>query len=340
MRGSLLAPLLSLAAACAPSAPFSPPQEAADAARAAVEGLMEIEARALNARPALEEIARDLMAACYEEMPASPAYSRVEPEAVEVVDAKDAGGGAVLVRLRAGGRGYEARSMPQSGGGWKVDRLRRECRGCDGKDEDCPECEGTGYAPFLHAVLPRRAAAGAAADPSKLDWSEPEAAARSLIALRGEARRRARPVLEELHEAALDWARDRMTAGAAKALAEELSRTGEEGEVKVVHREPDRRRAIMTLGVPRVERRATEEIGRVDAVRVRLRKVGDDWRIQEEALYCPDCASHRACDSCDSTGIMRGHGHLSPCSGCRADGDCARCGGAGYLAGYSVLRVR
>lgn len=328
-------------AACAPEPEAPSLQGGGDAARAAVEELLELEARALNARPALEKIARELMSGCYEETPPEPEYPKAEPSGVEVVESKPAGGGAARVWLRAAGRGYEARAMPQAGAsGWRLDRLRRECAGCGGKDEDCPECEGTGYAPFLHAALPRKPAAGALepVDAAKLDWSEAEAAARSLIALRGEARRRARPILQGLHEAALEWAKRHMTAAAARTLAEELSRV-DDGDAKIVYREPDRRRAIMMLGVPRVERRATEELERFDAVRVRLRKVGELWKVQEEALYCRDCTSHRACESCDSTGIMRGHGHLSPCSGCRADGDCTTCRGAGYVAGYSLLRI-
>lgn len=326
-------------AACAPAPEPPVPREASEAARAAVQGLMELEAHMLNVRPALEKIARELMAACYDEMPPERVYPAAEAAPVEVTEAKHAGGGAARVWLRAAGRKYEARAMPQAGGGWKLDRLCRECPGCRGTSEDCPECEGTGYAPFLHATLPRRQPAGAAAaiNASELNWSTAEAAARSLIALRGEARRRAGPILGRMQEAALEWARRHMTAESAQALAEELSRV-HEGEATIVHTELERRRAILTLGVPRVERRATEEVEQVDAVRVRLRKVGEVWKFQEEAMYCPDCASHRACESCDSTGIMRGHGHLSPCSGCRADGDCATCRGAGYVAGYSLLR--
>ena len=229
--------------------------------------------------------------------------------------------------------------MPTGGGGWKLDQVRRECPVCAGKDPDCAECEGSGYASFLQAYLPRRPAAGAEVDPSKLDGSDAVKAVESLIKLRAEATRRAVATIKPLHRAALAWADKHLTAESAKTLRESLTSEDAPPEIKIVHKEPDRRRAIVHLAVPRVRRGAAEEAEIFEAVRVRLRKTGETWKIQEEALYCPGCKSHRACESCESTGIMRGHGHMSPCSGCRADGECGLCSGAGFVGGYSILRI-
>jgi hypothetical protein len=146
-----------------------------------------------------------------------------------------------------------------------------------------------------------------------VDRTEPRRAAESLLRLRGEAARRLQPARAELSE----------------VLAQ-----GPPSNPTILSLDADRRFALVYLCFP-VRSPGEPEFR---AVRLRLKKTADGWRVDEEGIYCPDCPDHKACKSCYGKGIMIiGENDKALCIGCRPDGACKRCGGSGYRSGFSLL---
>lgn len=99
-----------------------------------------------------------------------------------------------------------------------------------------------------------------------------------------------------------------------------------QGSAKVLDEDPDRRFALVYVSIP------TREGER--AVRVRLVRPRDEWRIAAEEAFCADCPEQSACKLCQGTGIMKVGDEEDPhrvrCTSCRPAPDCPTCGGAGY----------
>jgi hypothetical protein len=163
---------------------------------------------------------------------------------------------------------------------------------------------------------PRVSTAAAAEVPEEdVDRSEAKKAVQSYLKLRGEVNRRLKDPLAEL----------------AKLLPRPSL-----PETRILSQDLDRKFALVYL-VHALRMSGDEP--ELWAVRIKLRKQADGWRIDEEGIYCPACPEHAKCKSCFGRGIMAvGDSDKAVCIGCRPDGDCKVCQGTGYRTRFSLLK--
>lgn len=148
-----------------------------------------------------------------------------------------------------------------------------------------------------------------------VDRSDAKKAVQSYLKLRGEVHRRLKDPMVELSK---------------------LLPPPSLPETRILSQDVDRRFALVYLAHAL---RPLNDEPELWAVRVKLRKMADGWRIEEEGVYCPACPEHAKCKSCFGRGIMAvGDSDKAVCIGCRPDGDCKICRGSGYRTGFSLLK--